>query len=121
MKNLLTILLFFIAINTFSQQKATINYTLNSTLGASGVSDIRKGGATITYDFDAMSITVRKPNNSYEIYNITSSVNQGVSSKGEEYSEVYTKMGTERYQFRLLSNRVLIIHISSRTGIVYYN
>ena len=80
-----------------------------------------KGGATITYDFDVMKITVKKANNKTDVYKIASGVTQGISSNGEEYSEVLTTKGGENYHIRLLSNRVMIIHISSRTGVVYYD
>lgn len=103
-----------------AKQKLTIKYTLNSTLGPTDFSEIKKGGATITYDFNVMKITVQKANNKTDIYKIASRVSQGMASNGEEYSDVFTMKGGENFHFRLLSNRVMIVHISSRTGFVYY-
>lgn len=121
MKYLITLLLALISFTLFAQQGTTVKYSLYSTKDKNGTSKIIKGGATITYDFNVMKITVKKANNKTDVYKIASGVTQSVSSNGEEYSEVFTIKGGENYHIRLLSNRVMIIHISSRSGIVYYD
>ncbi|OWK73099.1 hypothetical protein CBW16_10055 [Flavobacteriaceae bacterium JJC] len=120
MKKVLLFVMIFIMINILSQQKATLTYKLYSTIGQNGVSDISPGGAIITYDFEVMQIIVQKRNGKTDTYKILSSVRQGVTPKGEEYSQVLTSKGKEIYDFRLLSNRVLIVHKATRTGIAYY-
>jgi hypothetical protein len=106
---------FFVA-----QNKGAINYTLYSTINKDELSSIYKSNATVIYDFDLRKITVVR-NNKKEYYKITSRIQQGFANNGEEFSEVLATKGKDKFLVRLLSNRVMIIRMISRTGLVLYN
>ena len=104
----------------FAQRKETVNYSLLSRINQSEISKIEKSKSIAIYDFDLMKITIIRNNNS-EVFKIVSDVKQGLSSSGEEYSEVMATKGKDKFLIRLLLNRVMIIRMDSRTGIVLYN
>lgn len=111
-----------VLLDTFcsAQQNATINYSLLSRINKNEISKIEKSNSTAIYDFDLMKITIIR-NDKRDSYKIVSDVKQGISNSGEEYSEVLTKKGQDKFLIRLLSNRVMVIRMDSRTGIVLYN
>ena len=116
----LCVLFFLINTLVLAQNRGVISYTLISKINKDKVSPILKSNSTVIYDFDLRKITVIR-NNKKEFYKITSPIQQGFASSGEEYSEVMTTKGKYKFLVRLLSNRVMIIRTISRTGLVLYN
>ncbi|MBF8457151.1 hypothetical protein IV494_08135 [Kaistella sp. G5-32] len=116
------LLLIFLLINTlaFAQNKGIMNYTLYSKIDNEKLSPILKSNSKVIFDFDMRKITVIR-NNKKQFYKISSAIQQGISSSGEDYSEVMTIKGKDEFLVRLLSNRVMIIRVISRTGLVLYN
>lgn len=120
MKSYILFLLLFTFSSFVAQNKGVIDYTLLSKITKNELSPILKSKSSVIYDFDLRKITVIR-NNKKEFYKISSEIQQGIASNGDEYSEVMTVKGKDKFLIRILSNRVMIIRVATRTGLVLYN
>ncbi len=114
---ILSLLCFF---SVFSQNKFVRNYTLFSIIKNNKISEIKPTQVTVEYDYPLKKITINKFDGQKEIYKITSKFQKSNTSSGEKFYETIATDGNYDFLFRFLENKLMIINMVTRNGLVLY-
>ncbi|SIT09899.1 hypothetical protein SAMN05421785_106257 [Chryseobacterium gambrini] len=115
-----TILFLLCFFSVFSQNKFVRNYTLFSIVKNNDMSEIKPTKATVIYDYTSKKITINKLEDEKETYTIISKTQNSKNKAGENYLETIATDGNYNFLFRFSENRVMIINIITRNGLVLY-
>lgn len=84
------------------------------------MSEIKPTKASVVYDFTSKKITINKLDGQKEVYKITSKSQKSNASNGEKFHETVATDGNYDFLFRFLENRLMIINMVTRNGLVLY-
>ncbi|WP_308006225.1 hypothetical protein [uncultured Chryseobacterium sp.] len=84
------------------------------------MSEIKPTKATVIYNYTSKKITINKLEDEKETYTIISKTQNSKNKAGENYLETIATDGNYNFLFRFSENRVMIINIITRNGLVLY-